>query len=102
MMYRVLIFMVLLSFGVVIPAHGQNYKVNEIGENLEYVVLSDRDTGAEWVLELGDEINSWQVVKITQDYVTIAKPREGLPTLMTKIPVKGQRIINVTPGPEIQ
>jgi hypothetical protein len=102
-MPRFLILMIFLSFAVSRPAYCQNFDVKEVRDHSEQVVLQDRDTGQEWVAEVGDEIGDWRVVRITQNYVTMAKSREDLPMLMIKIPAKpGGRIINVSPHQEGQ
>jgi len=95
--------MVLLSFAVSTPAYSQNFEVKEVREHSEQVVLRYRDTGEEWVAEVGDEIWGWRVVQITQRHITMAKSREDLPMLMTKIPIEPRgRIINVSPYQESQ
>ena len=97
-MGKFLIVMILLSLAVSLPGYAQNFEVKEVQISLEEAVLADRATGQQWVVQVGDEVEGWKIVKITQDYVTISKPREGLPTLMTEIPVdKGKRIIHVSP-----
>ena len=74
--------------------YAQNYEVSEVGENCEYAVMTDTDTGEEWIVVTSDEINGWKVVKITADYVTIRKPREGLPALVSDIPVNKEEGMN--------
>jgi hypothetical protein len=81
-----IIIMFLISL-VSLPAYAQDFEVREIGANYEYAVLADRGTGEEWVVQTGDEINDWRVVKITADYITVLKPNGDLPALMSNIPV---------------
>jgi len=57
-----------------------------IQNNLEQAVLYDRDTGEEWTVQTGDEIDGWKVVKIALDYVALAKQGQDIPIVM-KIPV---------------
>jgi hypothetical protein len=102
-MFRFSILMVLLSFAVSAPAYSQNFEVKEVREHSKQVVLRDRDTGEEWVAEVGDEIGGWRVVQITQHHISMAKSRDDQPMLMTKIPVKqGGRSINVNVNQEGQ
>ncbi|MFH1624475.1 MAG: hypothetical protein ABID54_04880 [Pseudomonadota bacterium] len=97
-MGRLLTVVIALILVVSLPAYAQHFEVVEVLINPEGAVLRDMDTGQQWVAEVGDEINGWQVVKITEDYVTISKRMEGLPMLMTEIPVdKTKRIISVSP-----
>ena len=86
-MTRFFFMIVSLIFLVSLPAYAQDFEVIEVGENFEYAVLADRATGEEWVVQTGDEINDWMVVKITADYITILKPNGDLPALMSNIPV---------------
>jgi len=67
-------------------AFGQNFKVVYVEDNLEQAVLYDRDTGNEWSVQTGDEIDGWKVVKITLNYVALAKQEQDIPIVM-KIPV---------------
>jgi len=67
-------------------AFGQNFKVVYVEDNLEQAVLYDRDTGNEWSVQTGDEIDGWKVVKITLDYVALAKQDQDIP-IVIKIPV---------------
>jgi len=88
--FSLLIILVILIFSSL--AFGQNFKVVHVEENLKQAVLSDRDTGNEWSVQTGDEIDGWKVVKITPDYVAIAKQGQDMPIVM-KIPVN-ERIEN--------
>jgi len=82
--YFLLIILVALIFSS--HAFGQNFKVVYIEEDLKQAVLYDRDTGEEWSVQTGDEIDGWKVVKITLNYVALAKQEQDIPIVM-KIPV---------------
>ena len=94
-MAKILIVIVFFLSLISLPVYAQNFEVREVGENSEYAVLADQDTGEEWVVETNDEIYGWKVVKITADYVTIRKPREGLPALRSDIPVNKEEGTNI-------
>ena len=76
-----------LAFLISVPSYAQNFEVKEIGKHSEYVVLTDRETGEEWKVRIGDKINDWKVVKITSQYVTILKPKGETPAVKIFIPV---------------
>ena len=82
--FFLLIIMITLIFSSL--AFGQNFKVVYVEENLKQAVLYDRDTGNEWMVQTGDEIEGWKVVKINLDYVALAKQGQDIPIVM-KIPV---------------
>jgi hypothetical protein len=102
-MFKYLFAILLTTFIVPLPAYCQNFEVLEVDEYNEQAVLVDTDTGEEWVAEIGDEIAGWQVVRITAQYVTMSKPQEDQPMLMTNISVrpKGGKI-NMLPYPQSQ
>ena len=102
-MYKYLVTIILVTFAVSLPAYCQNFEVLEVDEYYEQAVLFDSNTGEEWVAGIGDEIEGWQVVRITAQYVTMSKPQDDQPMLMTNIPVRrnGGKI-NMLPSPQSQ
>ena len=85
-MKRFFLLIILITLIFSSPAFGQNFKVVYVEENLKQAVLYDRDTGNEWSVQTGDEIDGWKVIKITLDYVALAKQGQDIPIVM-KIPV---------------
>ena len=85
-MKRFFLLIILIAFIFSSHAFGQNFKVMHIQEDLKQAVLYDRDTGNEWSVQTGDEIDGWKVVKITLAYVALAKQGQDIPIVL-KIPV---------------
>ncbi len=102
-MYKYFVAIILAMFAVSMPGYCQDFEVLEVDEHYEQAVLFDSNTGEEWVAEIGDDIEGWQVVRITAQYVTMSKPQDDQPMLMTNIPVrqKGGKI-NMLPYPQSQ
>ena len=102
-MHCFLIPIILIILLISSPAAGQDFEVKQVLTDSEQVVLQTRDTGIEWVAEIGDEVEGWKIVKIDSDSVTVIKKQqdEGNLILMKTIPVKGKRhIIKVAPKRE--
>jgi hypothetical protein len=76
-MYRVIIVMILVTFTISLPAYSQNFKVLAVEEGSQEVVVRDRDTGKQWVVRVGDEIEGWIIVKVTKNQVVMRKEAEG-------------------------
>ncbi len=85
-MKRFFLLIILIVFIFSSHAFGQNFKVVYVEEDLKQAVLYDNDTGEEWTVQAGDEIDGWKVVKITLDYVALAKQDQDIP-IVIKIPV---------------
>lgn len=97
-MVRILTLLMLLTFIFCGPAYCHTFEVIRTSESSAEVILCDRATGEEWVVEVGDEIDGYRIIKITPSYVTIAKPGENRVVFLTKIPIKGEhRITKVSP-----
>ncbi|OIN95820.1 MAG: hypothetical protein AUJ48_02530 [Deltaproteobacteria bacterium CG1_02_45_11] len=86
-MLRYFAIVVLMTFIFPVFAHSESFKVVSVQENLEEAVLHDQDTGEQWTVQVGDQVNEWTVTVITRDYVTIFKPQQDQPHLVMKIPV---------------
>ncbi len=88
----------LLTFSVCYPAYSHTFEAIISNKNVEEAVLHDTATGDDWVVTEGDEIDGYQIVKITPSYVTIAKPGEGRVVFVTQIPIiNEQRILKINP-----
>lgn len=89
-MHRYFLIAVLIIFFFAGIASSESFKVVNVQDNLKEAVLYDRDTGDEWVVKVGDQVNGWTVTVITHEYVTVYKPLPDQPGLLMKIPVHDQ------------
>ena len=76
-MLRLILFSLLVQLILINFAYAQNFNVREISEDGIVAVLLDMDTGMEWAVVEGDEIEGWTVIKIDDLGVTIKKEPEG-------------------------
>jgi hypothetical protein len=100
-MYKVIILMILLTLAVSLPAYGQNFQVRAVEEDPQQVVLRDKDTGKEWVVRAGDEIEGWAIIEVKKNRVVMRKKVPGdishkaivctipIPQCYTVVPVSG-------------
>jgi len=76
-MYRVIILTILATFTISLPAYSQNFKVLAVDEGFQEVLLHDRDTGNQWLVRVGDEIEGWTIVEVTKNRVVMRKEGAG-------------------------
>lgn len=61
------------------------------------MILHDKSTGEEWLVEVGDDLRGYRVVEITEEYVTLAELGEDQTINMTQIPFGGGGVVEVKP-----
>ena len=76
-MHRFILSVVLAIFLFAHSAQAQSFNLKSISEDLREAVLVDKDTGAEWAVGEGDEVEGWSIVKIKKNCVVIRKEIEG-------------------------
>jgi len=76
-MHRLILIVFLAIFLFAHSAYAQSLHLKSISEDLQEVVLIERDTGAEWVAREGDVVEGWSIVAIKKNRVVIRKAIEG-------------------------
>ena len=80
------------------PAYSHTFKAIDIGGGESEALLRDTATGDEWLVQVGDEIDVYRVIQITEDYVTIGHLEDDGIFYTTDIPIGGVRhTIETTP-----
>ncbi|MEW6078291.1 MAG: hypothetical protein AB1724_10795 [Thermodesulfobacteriota bacterium] len=80
-MHKIIIYSLFFVIVIVGVACGENLQARDFRhdpqmENAETAVLVDADTGDEWTVRKGDEVDGWTVVKITSEYVEVSRNEE--------------------------
>jgi hypothetical protein len=73
------------------PAFSHTLKAIGIGGGNSEALLRDTATGDEWLVQVGDEIDIYRVIRITEDFVTIGHQGEDGIFYTTDIPIGGAR-----------
>ena len=76
-MSRIILIVIMSIFISIQNAYALNLNIKSISEDHEDAILMDKDTGDEWFVMEGDEIEGWVVTKINKDSVLIKKEAEG-------------------------
>lgn len=69
------------------PAYSHTLKAIDIGGGDSEALLRDTATGDEWLVQVGDEIDGYRVIRITEDFVTIGHQGDDGIFYTTDIPI---------------
>jgi hypothetical protein len=88
-MIKILLLLLFLTFLICEPAYSHSLEAINVNESATEAVLRDTVTGDEWMVQTGDEISGYRVIKITKEFVTIANIGEDQKVYVTKIHING-------------
>ena len=93
-MYKTIFISILSLFLFAQSVYALNLNIKFINENLQEAVLIDSDTGNEWIVMVGDEVEGWIIKQIKKSSVVIKKEVvEGKPYRVVKILILPNRIV---------
>jgi hypothetical protein len=78
-------------FVICVPAYSHTFKAIDIGGGDSEALLRDTATGDEWLVQVGDKIDIYRVIRITEDFVTIGHMGDDGIFNTTNIPIGGAR-----------
>jgi hypothetical protein len=79
-MIRICLFSLLILLLIFGSAHADGFIVREICQDNSGAVILDPETGTEWDVKVGDEIQGWKIIEIDGTGVSVLKePRGDMP-----------------------
>ena len=90
-MYKTILWCLLFVPVVCVTAYGENFSARDFQcdpqvENSEFAVVVDQDTGEEWVVAKGDQVNDWMVAEVAPEYIGLLQHQnEGPYPMLNRI-----------------